>query len=152
MPAGAPSGGDWGVGSAGSGAAKMLYRPIPHTGQQVSVVSLGVGSLHESSDAEITRIVDTALGSGMNLVDMIMPTAGPMEAIARGMKPHRQDTIAQFHLGATYNMAGVTDRTCDLDYVRTAVASARKHFEANGGTPSDLKLFSGCISAPAMRY
>ncbi len=29
----------------------------------------------------------------------------------------------------------------DLDYVRTAVASARKHFEANGGTPSDLKLF-----------
>ena len=34
MPAGAPSGGDWGVGSAGSGAAKMLYRPIPHTGQQ----------------------------------------------------------------------------------------------------------------------
>lgn len=29
----------------------------------------------------------------------------------------------------------------DLDYVRTAVASARKHFEANGGTPSELKLF-----------
>ncbi len=113
MPAGAPSGGDWGVGSAGSGAAKMLYRPIPHTGQQVSVVSLGVGSLHESSDAEITRIVDTALGSGMNLVDMIMPTAGPMEA------------IAQFHLGATYNMAGVTDRTCDL-------VETKKAFENDG--------------------
>ena len=29
----------------------------------------------------------------------------------------------------------------DLEYVRTAVASARKHFEANGGTPSELKLF-----------
>ena len=29
----------------------------------------------------------------------------------------------------------------ELDYVRTAVASARKHFEANGGNPSELKLF-----------
>ena len=29
----------------------------------------------------------------------------------------------------------------DLDYVRTAVASARTHFEANGGNPSELKLF-----------
>ena len=29
----------------------------------------------------------------------------------------------------------------DLEYVRTAVASARKHFEANGGNPSELKLF-----------
>ena len=139
MPAGAPSGGDWGVGSAGSGAAKMLYRPIPHTGQQVSVVSLGVGSLHESSDAEITRIVDTALGSGMNLVDMIMPTAGRMESIARGMKPHRQDTIAQFHLGATYNMAGVTDRTRDL-------VEAKKAFE------NDLRVYGTSGSDVAMLH
>lgn len=29
----------------------------------------------------------------------------------------------------------------DLDYVRTAVASARKHFEENGGNPEELKLF-----------
>lgn len=29
----------------------------------------------------------------------------------------------------------------DLDYVRTAVASARKHFEANSGNASELKLF-----------
>ncbi|MBE6341334.1 MAG: endo-1,4-beta-xylanase [Bacteroidales bacterium] len=29
----------------------------------------------------------------------------------------------------------------DIDYVRTAVASARKHFAANGGNAADLKLF-----------
>ena len=39
-------------------AAEMIYREIPHTGQKVSVISLGVGSLHESSDDEGTRIVD----------------------------------------------------------------------------------------------
>lgn len=33
------------------------------------------------------------------------------------------------------------DNMGDLEYVRTAVASARKHFEANGGNPGELKLF-----------
>ena len=33
------------------------------------------------------------------------------------------------------------DHMGELEYVRTAIASARKHFEANGGTPSELKLF-----------
>ena len=111
-----------GVGDAGQAAgsapkaeaAEMLYREIPHTGQKVSVVSLGVGSLHESSDTEITRIVDYALGSGINLMDMVMPTAGPAEAIARGMKSRRKDVLAQLHIGAYFNMAGVTDRTRDL--------------------------------------
>ena len=95
-------------------ASPMLYRTIPHTGQKVSVVSLGVGSLHESPDAEVTRIVDQALGSGINLMDMVMPTAGPAEAIGRGMKSRRKDIIAQLHIGAYFNMAGVTDRTRNL--------------------------------------
>lgn len=125
--------------SSTSSADAMIYRPIPHTGQQVSVVSLGIGSLHESDDVEITRIVDTALGSGMNLMDMIMPTAGPMEAIARGMKPHRQDVIAQFHLGTSYNLAGVIDRTRDL-------AEAKKSFE------NDLRVYGTSGSDIAMLH
>lgn len=95
-------------------AAEMIYREIPHTGQKVSVISLGVGSLHESSDDEVTRIVDYALGSGINLMDMVMPTAAPAEAIGRGMKSRRKDVTAQLHIGAYFNMAGVTDRTRDL--------------------------------------
>lgn len=130
-----PEAGSW----SGSDAGQMIYRPIPHTGQQVSVVSLGIGSLHESDDAEITRIVDTALSSGMNLIDMIMPTAGPMEAIARGMKPHRQDTIAQFHLGTSYNLAGVIDRTRDL-------AETKKSFE------NDLRVYGTSGSDIAMLH
>lgn len=56
-------------------AAEMIYREIPHTGQKVSVISLGIGSLHEASEREITQIVDYALGRGINLMDMIMPTS-----------------------------------------------------------------------------
>ncbi len=102
--------------------SEMLFREIPHTGQKVSVISLGIGSLHESSEQEITRIVDSALGRGINLMDMIMPTTAPAEAIAKGMKSRRKDTIAQFHLGSFANLAGVTDRTRDL-------ATTKKWFE-----------------------
>lgn len=109
-------GGDKSAGQPGGAgpraeAAEMIYREIPHTGQKVSVISLGVGSLHESSDAEVARIVDHALGRGINLMDMVMPTAGPAGAIGRGMKSRRKDVIAQLHIGAYFNMAGVTDRT-----------------------------------------
>lgn len=112
----------------GSDKSQMIYRTIPHSGQRISVISLGVGSLHESEDTEITRIVDTALSSGINLMDMIMPTKGPMEAIARGLKPHRKDTSLQLHIGSYYNMAGVTDRTRDL-------SETKKSFE------NDLRVY-----------
>ena len=118
-------------------AGKMLYREIPHTGQKVSVVSLGIGSLHEASDGEITQIVDTALASGMNLVDFIMPTMGPAEAIARGLKPHRKDTIAQFHIGAYANLAGVTDRTRDLAKTKSAFEEQLKIY---GSGDSDIGM------------
>ena len=101
-------------------AAEMIYREIPHTGQKVSVISLGIGSLHEASEREITQIVDYALGRGINLMDMIMPTSAPAEAIARGMKSRRKDIVAQFHIGSYANMAGVTDRTRDLARTRAA--------------------------------
>ena len=111
-----------------SSEAAMLYREIPHTGQKVSVLSLGIGSLHESSDVEITRIVDYALGRGINLMDMVMPAAGPAEAIGRGMKSRRKDVIAQLHIGAYFNMAGVTDRT-------------RKLQETKSGFEEQLRLY-----------
>lgn len=52
---------------------------------------------------------------------------------------------AGYNPGGTWDVGGDAfywqDFLGDIDYVRTAVASARKHFEANGGTPSELKLF-----------
>ncbi len=71
------------------------------------------------------------------------------EAISGG-NPDSEGVFALQHSegykpGGTWDVGGDAfywqDYLGDLDYVRTAVASARKHFEANGGTPSDLKLF-----------
>lgn len=115
----------------------MLYREMPHTGQKISAISLGIGSLHEASDREITQIVDYALGRGVNLLDMIMPTAGPAEAIARGMQSRRKDVIAQFHIGSYTNMAGVTDRTRDLEETKKAFERELKIY---GSGDSDIGM------------
>ena len=123
--------------AAPADAAEMLYRTIPHTGQKVSAISLGVGSLHEASDTEVTRIVDYALGSGINLMDMIMPTAGPAEAIGRGMKSRRKDVIAQLHIGSYFNVAGVTDRTRDLQETKKGFEEQLRFF---GSGDSDIGM------------
>lgn len=71
------------------------------------------------------------------------------EAISGG-NPDNEGVFALQHSagynpGGTWDVGGDAfywqDFLGDIDYVRTAVASARKHFEANGGTPSELKLF-----------
>lgn len=71
------------------------------------------------------------------------------EAISGG-NPDSEGVFALQHSdgynsGGTWDVGGDAfywqDYMGDLDYVRTAVALARKHFEASGGTPADLKLF-----------
>ena len=118
-------------------AGQMIYRQMPGTGQNVSVISLGIGSLHEAPDREVTRMVDYALGKGINLVDMIMPNSAPAEAIARGMKSRRKDVMAQFHIGSYYNLAGVTDRTRDLAETKAAF---EKELSVYGSGDSDIGM------------
>lgn len=71
------------------------------------------------------------------------------EAISGG-NPDSEGVFALQHSegytpGGTWDVGGDAfywqDYMGDIDYVRTAVALARKHYEANGGTPADLKLF-----------
>lgn len=71
------------------------------------------------------------------------------EAISGG-NPDGEGVFALQHSegytpGGTWDVGGDAfywqDYLGDIDYVRTAVALARKHYEANGGTPADLKLF-----------
>lgn len=71
------------------------------------------------------------------------------EAVSGG-NPDSEGVFALQHSegynpGGTWDVGGDAfywqDFMGDIDYVRTAVALARKHYEANGGTPADLKLF-----------
>lgn len=50
----------------------MEYRQLPHGGEteKFSVLGLGTGGLHQSSDEEIEAVVRTAIQNGINFFDL----------------------------------------------------------------------------------
>lgn len=81
----------------------MQYRKLPHGGENISVVGMGAGSLHNSNAAEVERIVEEAIDAGVNLFDFIPSKAEPLEPMARAIARHRADVHMQVHIGACYN-------------------------------------------------
>lgn len=80
----------------------MEYRTIPRSGERVSVIGLGAGSLHSSSPSEQERAVSIALDAGVNIMDFIPSEASGFEGIVRALKGRREKAMLQVHIGACY--------------------------------------------------
>lgn len=100
----------------------MEYQSLPKTGEKISVLGLGMGSIHEGSTQEIERTVREAIDAGINILDFVATNATPYEAYARALKHNRDKVMIQFHLGATYE-TGEYGWTTD-------VAVAKREFQA----------------------
>ena len=100
----------------------MQYRTLPHGGENISVIGMGSGGLHNSSDAEVEQTIELAIQAGVNYFDFIPSTAKPLAAMARALKPHRKDVYLQVHIGADYS-SGSYGWTTDA-------GTAKREFEA----------------------
>lgn len=100
----------------------MEYRTLPHGGEQISVIGMGMGSIHQASDAEIEDTVRTAMERGVNFFDFVPSEAKPFEPYARAFKGHRDEVMLQVHLGADYH-TGTYGWTRDL-------ATIKREFQA----------------------
>lgn len=80
----------------------MEYRTLPHSGDKISVIGLGAGSLHNADPAEIEQTVEAAIGAGINHFDFIPSNSKPLEPMARALSRHRDQVHVQVHLGAEY--------------------------------------------------
>lgn len=81
----------------------MEYRELPHGGEKISVIGMGMGSIHESDVAEIERIVRTALDAGVNYFDFVPSRAMAFEGYARALRGQRERAMLQVHIGADYS-------------------------------------------------
>ena len=79
----------------------MIYRMLPHGGEQISVIGLGSGSL-SGTEQEMTAVLDTAIQNGVNYFDMAPSEAAPFPAYAKAFSGRRDKIITQMHFGATY--------------------------------------------------
>lgn len=81
---------------------KMRYRKLPHGEENISILGLGMGSIHNSSPEEIEQTVRMAMEYGINFFDMAASNSMPYESYARAFAGRRGDMILQMHFGADY--------------------------------------------------
>lgn len=102
--------------------ADMQYRELPHGGEKISVIGLGMGSIHEGSEAEIEETLKLALASGVNYFDMAASEAKPYPCYARTFEGKREQVYLQMHFGAVYD-SGKYGWTRDLKKIRKTFES-----------------------------
>lgn len=100
----------------------MQYRQLPNGGEKISVVGLGMGSIHESSEVEIEEILRTAMERGVNYFDMAASEAKPYESYARAFQGKRDQVLLQMHFGAVYEN-GTYGWTRDCKKIRQSFQS-----------------------------
>lgn len=100
----------------------MKYRTLPHGGEKISIIGLGMGSIHESSEEEIEKIVASAIDRGVNYFDMAASERKPYASYAKAFENHRNEILLQMHFGAVYD-TGKYCWTRDIDKVKRSFQS-----------------------------
>lgn len=100
----------------------MIYRTLPHGGERISIIGLGLGSLHNATPDEAERTVEAALDAGINHIDFIPSVARVFEPVARAVARRRSDVRLQVHIGTEYR-SGSYGWTTNADV-------AKREFEA----------------------
>ncbi len=92
-------------------SATLPSRPLGQTGLTVSVLGLGAGRIGgpETSDAEVDRLLGTALGLGVTLVDTARSYGASEERLGRALQGRRHRVVLSTKLG--YGVRDVPDWT-----------------------------------------
>lgn len=96
----------------------MEYRRMPRSNEQLSVIGIGGGHLHELGPSEMLRFLDYAVGQGINVIDLAASYAQPLEILGEILADRRRDLYYQVHLGLVF-IDGQYGRSRILDEVKT---------------------------------
>ena len=80
----------------------MEYRELPHGGEKISIIGLGIGGIHHDGEAEIVETVHAAIDAGINFFDFVPAKAISFDGYARALHGKRDKVMLQIHLGADY--------------------------------------------------
>ena len=118
----------------------MQYRKLPHGGELISVIGLGMGYIHESGEKEIEETVRYAIEHGINYFDMVASEWTPYPAYGRAFKDSREKIYLQMHFGAMYD-SGKYGWTLDMDKIQS---NFKRELDALGTDYTDMG-FVHCV-------
>lgn len=102
-------------------ANSMVYRALGDTGLQVSEISLGCAAFGKLDSSECRALMQVALDSGVNYIDIYDPDPLVRSNIGYALQGRRDEMIIQGHIGCWWN---------GNDYERTRdVAKCKIGFE-----------------------
>ena len=97
----------------------MDYRTLGRTGLSVSSVGLGGEWLEGKSAEEVRAILDSAINSGMNYIDIFMPEPAVRSNIGAALAGRREKMLIQGHICTVYEDEQYK-RTRDLEQTKAA--------------------------------
>ena len=92
----------------------MTYRPLGSTGLDVSEISIGCGGFEMLDTAASIALMDIALDSGINYIDIYDANPKTRSNIGAALKGRRDRMIIQGHIGTIFK-DGQHTRTRDLE-------------------------------------
>ena len=92
----------------------MEYRQLPHGGERLGVLGLGMGGIQKCSDDEIERVVRTAIDNSINFFDLCAGGKNVYKPFGKAIAGQRDKVLFQLHLGAVYNEKGEYGWSRDL--------------------------------------
>ena len=95
----------------------MTYRPLGNTGLEVSEISIGCGGFEKLDSAGSIALMDMALDSGMNYIDIYDANPVTRTNIGIALKGRRDRMIIQGHIGTIFK-DGQHTRTRDVEETR----------------------------------
>ena len=95
----------------------MTYRPLGNTGLEVSEISIGCGGFEKLDTAGSIALMDMAIDSGMNYIDIYDASPVTRSNIGAALKGRRDRMIIQGHIGTIFK-DGQHTRTRDVKETR----------------------------------
>ncbi len=99
----------------------MIYRPIGKTGMSASIIGLGAEHLDNRPYEECEEVIEAALESDINIIDVFMPGTPVRDNLSKALKGRRDKVLIQGHIGSV-DIRQQYDRTRD-------VPTCRKYFD-----------------------
>ncbi len=100
----------------------MEYRKLPHGGENISVLGLGMGGIQGASDQEIEAVIRRAIDSGINFFDLCGGARNVYAPFGRAIAGQREKIYFQMHFGAVYNDKGEYGWSRNLDRIKQTIA------------------------------
>ena len=96
----------------------MEYRKLPKGNENIGVLGIGTGGLHQSSSEEIKAVIEKAIQSGINFFDLCAGGASVYKPFGQAIKGKRDKICFQLHFGAVYEKGGEYGWSRDLKTIK----------------------------------